>query len=176
MKSLPVLSTKDLAGINNFLDELQDGAKYQARLADLEAKRAEVNDLIAVYGKASKIDEIVSNALRDEEQARKTLAGALADRTRASEEIAAAKAVSKKFIDEREAAAVKRIADRERDLIENEASINQREEAYIKALNNLEARERQVIADSSQAEEIRKKYTEAVASLTAAIESTRKAL
>ena len=176
MRPLRVLTDQGLEDINTFLESLKDGPEYQARLAALEDQKKEINGLIAVYGKASEIDRIVSDSLNDREQARKTFAKALEDRTLASEEIKAAKLAAQVFIDERKANSLAQIAARERALVDGEAALEAGEQKLGKDLDDLMARELASAKEMSDAKEMRAKYTEAVASLEAAIDQTRKAL
>ncbi len=176
MRPLKVLSPKDLAEINAFLDELQDESKYKARFEALEAMKKEINGLIEVYGKASDIDRIVSHKLEQEETARKILEQAIADRETTKTEIESDKAASRKFITERENAARARIADREAALLAGETNLGIREKALAKANDELITHDLKVAADLTLAKEIRTKYTEAVASLKMTIESTQRKL
>lgn len=176
MKLLRVLSSKDLDEINSFLGELKDGDLYKKRLKALEDQKAEINAMIEVYGKANDIDRIRSNALRDEEQAKKILDKSLEDRTSASEEIKAAKAASERFVAKRNSAANENFSERERILKDGEADIDRREKAHARSLDDLADSERQVAADMETAVAIRTSYTEAVASLKTAITATAKAL
>jgi len=176
MKPLRILSSQELNGINAFLEELQNDAKYQARLAEIEAKKIEVNDLIEVWGKASDIDRIVSNALRDEEQAKKNLDSALAEQKRASEEAIEVVEKARRDAQRLENEANSRWNDREQALFDGEAELNRREKKHAKSIDDLVAREAQLAVDMERAVEIRTKYTEAVRALKDAITDVAKAL
>jgi hypothetical protein len=176
MKLLRVLSPKDLGEINEFLGELKDGDLYKKRLAALEGQKAEINALIEVYGKANDIDRIVSNKLRDEAQAKKSMEAALADREKAKEEAEATKGASERHAAKRIREANEHFSGRERIVKEGEESLDQREKALARALDGLSVRETQVLEESKRSVAIRTKYREAVASLQKAIETTAKAL
>ena len=175
MKRLDVLDSRDLSGINTFLDGLKDPL-YKARLKELEAIKVKINGLIAVHGKVTEIEAFRTKARQLKEGAQKLADEALLDRTSASVEIKAAKAASAKGISERESASVAKITDREHALVDGERALDDRSKVLEEANTDLLSRESDLALDMMKAEEIRTKYTEAVASLNAAIERTQKAL
>lgn len=176
MRPLRILSTKDLGEVNAFLGELKDGDLYKKRLKALEDQKAEINVLIEVYGKANDIDRIRSNALRDEDQAKKTLEEALADRAKAKQEAADMELAAKIRASGIASEANKRFTEREKALDEGERNLGEREKAHARSLDDLAEREKQVAAEMATAVAIRTMYTEAVANLKSAIENTAKAL
>jgi len=175
-KKLDVLSPKELREIQGFLVELKDATLFKGRLKELEDLKISINDRIELYGKAKEMSRLNSEAAVNREESKKILDKALADRDKAKDEIAADKAASREFITERESVAQARIADREEALRAGERAIGVREKVLAKANDQLIAKDLQVAADLTLAKEIRTKYTEAVASLKATIESTQRAL
>ena len=176
MRTLKVLSTQDLGEINEFLDELKDGAEYKKRRATLEAKKKEINALILVMGKVSEIEGLRLKARQLKEGLDKLVADAQADREAARTEVAADKAASRKFISERESAAQARINDRERALLDGETNLGAREKVLAKANDDLIAWDLKVAAERTLAKDVFTKYTEAAASLNAELARIQKAL
>ena len=176
MRTLKVLSTQELGEINEFLDELKDGTTYKKRLADLEAKKKEINALILVMGKVSEIEGLRLKAQQLEDGADKLVEKTRDELAAAMTKIATDKDVSRKFITERENTAQARIADRERALLDGETNLGAREKVLAKANDDLIVRDLKVASDMTLAKEIRTKYTEAVASLTTEIARIQKVL
>jgi hypothetical protein len=175
MKRLPVLDSSELSGINAFLDGLKDPV-YKVRLAELEAVKKEINALIAVHGKVSEIENLLVKQMQLTEGAQKLADEAMSDRTSASAEIKSAKAAARKFIDEREATALATISDRQQALFDGERALDARSKVLEEENTDLLSRESDLALDMMKAEEIRTKYTEAVASLKTALADVQKAL
>jgi len=175
MRRLPVLDSRELGEVNAFLDGLKDPS-YKTRLAELEKMKKEINALILVHGKVNQIENLLLKQTQLTEGADKLAVEVAADRTSASAEIKAAKAASVKGIDSREAASVARISDREHALVDGEKALDDRSKVLEEANTDLLSRESDLALDMMKAKEIRTTYTEAVASLNAAIENVQKAL
>ena len=176
MKTLDILSSKELGEINAFLGELKDGATYKQRLAALEAKKKEINDLILVMGKVTEIENLRVKTHQLNEGAESLVSKIQADLADAKSKIEVDKAASRKFITERESAAQARIADREKALLAGETDLGNREKVLAKANDELIAKDLRVAADLTEAKGIRAKYTEAVALLKTAMESAQRTL
>jgi len=176
MNPLRVLSSRELGEINDFLDELKDGTTYKKRLKEIQDAKKEVNDLIKVYGKVGEIEQLLGTTIDSQKKADWFKEEASDGLEASKREISAAKAASVKGIREREEAASKRIVDREKTLVDGEASLGRREKVYAKALDELIKREDLVVSDSKQAAQVMAQYTEAVGSLKKAIEDTQRAL
>jgi hypothetical protein len=176
MRPLRIISGKDLDEIHDFLGELKDGEEYKKRLAALEDLKKEINALIEVYGKASDIDRLRSNALRDEEQATKALDSALATKNEAKAEASKMELDAKARASDILAAANAQFTEREHLLNDGEADLGAREKALAKSIDDVAGREAASSAVMEEAIAIRNTYTEAVASLKKAIADTQRAL
>jgi hypothetical protein len=176
MKLLRVLSSKDLDEVNEFLDELKDGDQYKKRLKALEDQKNEINDLIEVHGKVKEIDGLNLKARQLKEGADRLVEDAQADREKAKKDSAEQDSASQRMIAARNKDASERFEERERALVTGENALGTREKAHARSLDDLAEREKEVAADMHSAVAIRTTYTEAVASLKTAIESTAKAL
>jgi hypothetical protein len=165
MRTLDVLSSKELGEVNAFLGELKDSVTYQKRLAALEAKKKEINDLILVVGKVREIENLRVKTRQLNKGADEFVKKLQANLEDAAKKIEADKAASRKFITERESAAQKRIVDREAALLAGETDIGKREKVLAKASDDLIVRDLKVASDLTLSKEIFTKYTEAVASL-----------
>jgi len=169
MKRLPVLDSRELGSIHDFLDELKDGAAYKARLKVLEDQKKEINALIAVVGKVNEIEGLHLKASQLKEGAEKLVEDARADRAEAAEEAKVAKAASDRFVSERNGEANAKFTDREKAVNAAESDLGKREKAVERALDDIASRERQVEHSIEVALSIKTTYDDAVTSLKAAI-------
>ena len=175
MKRLPVLDSRELGEVNAFLDGLKDPA-YKKRMTELEAMKTEVNDLILVYGKVKEIESLSIKQRQLTEGAGKLVEDALVSAKEIREAFAVAEKQSKESITQRESEANARWGEREHSLVDGERDLEAGEKALAKGNDALIARDLSLASEMTKAKEMRLKYTEAVASLTNAIEQTRKAL
>jgi hypothetical protein len=175
-RKLDILSPKELGEIQGFLGELKDATLFKARLKELEDLKAEINAAIEIHGKTQQIDGLLSDAIIREEASRNVQEQLLKDRDAASREIDVEKAASRQLIADRERDAQARIADREKALVDGERDLGEREKVLAKANDALIAKDLRVAQDLSDAKNIRRIYTEAVASLKAALERELEAL
>ena len=176
MNPLRVLDSRELGEINDFLDELKDGTTYKKRLMEIQDAKKEINDLIKVYGKVGEIEQLLGTTIDSQKKADSFKEEASYGLEASKREIAAAKSASIKGIGEREEAASKRIVDREKTLIDGEASLGRREKVYAKARDEMLKRENSSEQLMAQAARVKDSYTDAVRSLQKAIEDTQRAL
>ncbi len=176
MRPLHTFSVKDLGEINAFLSALQDGDEYKKRLKALEDQKKEINALIEVYGKANDIDRIRSNALRDEEQAKKILAEALEDRKNASSEVEKSRESAKKFVGDKMDEANRLFTERERSVAAGEKRLGDWEKVLGRKETELAAREALAEQAMEAARQDIEKYTKAAQRLSTTLEEIARTL
>ena len=176
MKPLRILSSKDLGEVNDFLGELKDGAEYKKRLAALERQKKEINALILVLGKVNEINGLHLKASQLKKGADDLVADAQVDRAAAKTDATEIRAKARLQADATTRDATAKFTDREKALVDGEASIGRREKVVLRAVEDIEGREVVLARSMETALSIKKNYTKAVSDLKAAIEATQRAL
>jgi chromosome segregation ATPase len=152
--AIPPIASGNLESFTQFLNFLDDTEKFQERLDEMEKIRAEVNERIVLYGTTEEIDQLHSAAIRDAEQASKTVDKAVANRDKILEDLEIAEATAKNTIAARQSLFDANTNKREADLRDGLNEISRREgvleSAYIE-FEGTKKRARQAIIDGADA-------------------------
>jgi hypothetical protein len=173
---IPPISAGSLESFTQFLNFLDDTEKFQERLNELETTRAEVNERIVLYGTTEEIDQLHSAALRDADQASKTLDKSVANRDKILGELEIAETAAKKLIADRQSSFDVSTRKREEDLRLGLKEISRRESVLESAYNEFEDtknKARKAIIDGRDAQE---KYEAGLKSLNGVLAALRESV
>jgi hypothetical protein len=156
ISAIPSISSGNLESFTQFLNFLDNTEKFQERLDEMESVRAEVNERIVLYGTTEEIDQLHSAAIRDADQASKTIDKAVANRDEILKDLEIAEATASEIIRNRQSSFDASTNGREADLRDGLNEISRREgvlaSKYVE-FEDTKRQARQAIIDGADAKQ-----------------------